>query len=153
MASQWSSDDDQLLTALGDALRIAREVPRGFIEAGKAAIEWRQIDGELAALTYDSAFDTERVPAAVRAEPAQLRYLTFASAELTIELEVSGDALLGQIVPPQPGELEILALRGAARTTTIDGVGCFVIRPIPSGSFRLHCHLADTNVVTDWITL
>lgn len=153
MASHWSSDDDQLLAALGDALRAAREVPSDFIEAGKAAIQWRHIDGELAALTYDSALDTERVPAVVRAEPAQLRYLTFASAGLTIELEVSGDALLGQVVPPQHGELEILAVSGQARTIAIDGVGCFAVRPIPSGSFRLHCHLAGTNVVTDWMAL
>jgi hypothetical protein len=93
------------------------------------------------------------VPAGVRAEPAQLRYLTFASAEVTIELEVSGGALLGQVVPPQSGELEVLAVDGAARTAAIDGVGCFVIRPIPPGSFRLHCRLADANVVTDWIVL
>jgi hypothetical protein len=153
MASHWSSDDDQLLSALGDALRVAREVPRRFVEAGKAAIEWPQIDSELAALTYDSARDTGRVPAGVRAEPAQLRYLTFASAEVTIELEVSGDALLGQVVPPQSGELEILAVGAPARTAAIDSVGCFVIRPVPSGSFRLHCHLGDANVVTDWIVL
>jgi hypothetical protein len=153
VASDWSSDDDQLLSALGEALRVAQEVPRGFVEAGKAAIEWPQIDSELAALTYDSALDTGRTLATVRAEPAQLRYLTFTSPEVTIELEVSGDALLGQVVPPQSGELEILAAGTPARTADIDAVGCFVIRPIPSGPFRLHCHLADANVVTDWIVL
>lgn len=153
MASHWSSDDDQLLSALGDALQAARAVPRDFIEAGKTAIQWRHIDGELAALTYDSALDKERVPAAVRGEPAPLRYLTFASAELTIELEVSGDALLGQVVPPQPGEMEVLGASGEAVTIAIDDVGCFVIRPVPSGSFRLHCHLAGAQVVTDWMAL
>src|SRR5438093_422490 len=107
MASRWWSDDDQLLAALDEALRAARAVPRGFVEAGKAAYTWRGVDAELAALTYDSALDQPRALAASRAEPAPLRALTFVSAELTVELEVTEDALLGQIVPAQPGEVEV----------------------------------------------
>jgi hypothetical protein len=154
MASQWWSDDDQLFGALDDALRGARAVPRSFVEAGKAAYTWHDVDAELAALTYDSALDEEHVLAASRAEPAPLRALTFASAELTVEIEVTDDALLGQIVPPQPGELEARLADGQVTTAPVDELGCFVIRPIPSGSFRLHCRTAGgAAVLTDWLTL
>lgn len=153
MTIQWWSDDDQLLAALGDALRAARDVPPDFVEAGKAAFAWRDIDAELAALTYDSAHDTERAPAVSRAEPALLRYLTFASEQVTIELEVTRDAVLGQIVPPQPGVLEVHVWDGEPMTTAIDEIGCFVLRPIPSGRFRLRCRMAGADVVTDWFSL
>jgi hypothetical protein len=154
MASQWWSDDDRLFAELRDALRAARVVPRGFVEAGKAAYAWHGVDAELAALTYDSALDEQFLAAANRAEPAPLRALTFASPELTVELEVTDDALLGQLVPPQPGELEVRRADGSAITVPIDELGCFVVRPIPAGAFRLHCRTADGSaVLTDWITL
>jgi hypothetical protein len=150
MVSQWSSDDDQLLAALGDALDA---VPADFVAAGKAAFAWHDLDAQLAALIYDSAADARRVPAVSRAEPAQLRYLTFASEQLTVELEVTHDAVLGQLVPPQPGVLEVRLKPGEVVTTPIDDIGCFTIRPIPSGSFRLRCAAADATLITDWITL
>jgi len=154
MTGQWWSDDDHLLTALDDALRAARAVPRDFVEAGKAAYTWHGVDAELAALTYDSALDEPRVLAANRAEPAPLRALTFASAELTVELEVTEDALLGQIVPPQPGEVEVRLADGQVVSAPIDELGCFVVRPIPSGSFRLHCRIVGGSaVLTDWLAL
>jgi hypothetical protein len=149
MVSQWSSDDD-LLAALGDALHA---VPSEFVAAGKAAFAWRDFDAQLAALIYDSAADTQPVPAVSRAEPAQLRYLTFASEQLTVELEVTRDAVLGQLVPPQPGVLEVRMKLGRIVTTSIDDIGCFTIHPIPSSSFRLRCAAADATLITDWITL
>jgi hypothetical protein len=33
-------------------------------------------------------------------------FLTFTAAELTIELEVGPDAIISQIVPPQPGHAD-----------------------------------------------
>jgi len=53
MASQWWTDDDQLLAALADAFREARAVPGELVEAANAAYTWRNIDAELANLTRD----------------------------------------------------------------------------------------------------
>jgi hypothetical protein len=154
MTSPWWSDDDQLLAALDEALRAEHAVPRAFVEAGKATYTWHDIDAELAALTYDSAVDTGALEAVTRADPAPLRALTFASAELTIELELTSAALLGQVVPAQPGEVEVRSADGRIVTAPIDEIGTFVIRPLPSGSFRLHCRTATgTKVLTDWISL
>ena len=49
----WA-DDDQLFAALKEAVRAARAVPPEFVEVGKSAYAWRNIDAELASLTYDS---------------------------------------------------------------------------------------------------
>lgn len=149
MTSFWD-DDERLLAELGVALRAEAEVPARFVEAGKAAFAWRTVDAELASLTYDSA--TEGV-AGVRAEPADLRALTFVARGLTIELEVTEDSLIGQVVPPQPGSVEVLLRDGSAGSVEIDEVGWFAIRPRPSGLFRLRVTTANgTAVLTEWIT-
>jgi hypothetical protein len=92
------------MAALDEAIRAEREVPREFIEAGKAAFTWHSIDTELAALTFDSATETT-LAMAVRAQEASPRFLTFSAAELTIELEIGPDEIIGQIVPPRPGHV------------------------------------------------
>jgi len=148
-----SWDDEQLLTALKESLRVLRAVPSEFVEAGKNAYAWHNIDAELAQLTYDSIRDSGRTPS-MRSETASIRALTFTSAHLTIELEVSEDSLLGQLIPAGVGAIEIQTRAGAIATTPVDELGCFPIRPIPASPFRLHCHTTDgTAVVTGWITL
>lgn len=155
MSQQWWKDDDQLLAALGEALRSERSVPAEFIEMGKAAFSWRGIDAELATLTYDSVFeDAEAELAGLRCEPASLRYLTFTSAELTLEIEVTDDAILGQLVPPGPGGVEVRTTDGIVITAAIDQGGGFTVRPVPRGSFRLYCHATNgASVLTNWVML
>ena len=53
MSQQWWEDDDQLLAALGEALRPEHDVPAEFTAMAKAAFAWRDIDAELATLTYE----------------------------------------------------------------------------------------------------
>ena len=155
MSQQWWKDDAQLLAALGEALRSERSVPAEFIAMGKAAFAWRGIDAELATLTYDSLFEgAEAELAGVRSEPASLRYLTFTSGELTLEIELTDDALLGQLVPPGPGRVEVRTANGAVVTAVIDQAGGFTIRPVPRGSFRLYCHATNgASFLTNWLTL
>ena len=155
MAQQWWQDDDQLLGALAEALESERNVPAEFIAMGKAAFAWRDIDAELATLSYDSVLDgTELELAGVRSEPANLRYLTFTSRELTLEIEVTDDAILGQLVPPGPGRMEVRTADGTVVTAAIDQGGGFTIRPVPRGSFRLYCDAASrASVLTNWLML
>ena len=103
MLDGW--DDEQLLAALGEAMKAPPAVPAWFTEMGKNAYAWHNIDAELAQLTYDSRTDADAM-AAARSETATIRALTFTSAHLSIELEVAGGSLLGQVVHPQPGTLE-----------------------------------------------
>src|SRR5215469_15372594 len=130
MSQPWRKDDDQLLAALGEALRSGSSVPAEFIATGTAVFAWRGIDAELATLTHDPASGgAEAELAGVRSEPASLRHQTFASGELTLAIEVSGDALLGQLVPPGPGRAEARTADGTTVTAFIGPGGGFTIRP------------------------
>ena len=151
MRDGW--DDERLLSALSEAMKARQAVPSWFIETGKNAFAWHNIDAELAQLTYDSSTDRERI-AAVRSETASIRALTFTSAHLSIELEVTDDSLLGQIIPPRAGTLEIHTRAGEISTTEVDEIGCFAVDPIPDSPFRLRCRAADgTDVLTGWVTV
>ena len=146
-------DDERLLAALKEALEAHQAVPPEFVELGKNAYAWRNIDAELAQLTYDSAHEQYSAPS-MRSETASIRALTFTSAHLTIELEVNEDSMLGQVIPAQEGTIEIQTRTAATATIPVDEVGYFPIRSIPNGPFRLHCHTADgSDVLTGWITL
>jgi hypothetical protein len=146
-----SWNDDRLLAALGDAVRARQAVPDAFVELGKGAYAWRQIDAELAQLTYDSRTDRT---VAVRSEMASIRALGFTSAHLSIEVEVTEDCLLGQVTPPQAGTLEAQTTAGASTESTVDEIGCFAVDPIPASTFRLRFRAADgTDVLTEWVTL
>ena len=146
-------DDEELLVVLRQALAERQAVPPEFVAAAKNAFAWHNIDAELAELTYDSSRDAETAPS-TRAETASIRALTFTSAHLTIELEVTHDSLLGQIVPAQSGTIKVQLRDGAESTVPADGIGRFTIRPMPAGTFRLHCKTdADADALTGWITL
>jgi len=146
-------DDDRLLAALRQALYPRRAVPAEFVEAGKNAFAWRNVDAELAQLTYDSSYRPEAV-ASTRTESASIRALTFTSARLTIELEVTEDAVLGQVLPAQATAVEVEPRTGEHIQLASDEIGCFAIEAIPRGPFRLHCRAAGgIDVLTGWITL
>ena len=151
MRNDW--DDERLLGALSQALKARQAVPPWFIETGKNAFAWHNIDAELAQLTYDSNED-QRGAAVLRSETASIRALTFTSTHLSLELEVTGNSLLGQLLPAREGELEIHTRAGEISTTEVDEIGCFSVDPIPDSPFRLRCHAADgTDVLTGWITI
>ena len=150
MLEGW--DDEQLLAALDEAVKAREAVPEWFVETGKNAYAWHNIDAELAQLTYDSRTDADAM-AGARSETATIRALTFTSAHLSIELEVAGDSLLGQIVPPQPGMLETHT-RAGTTTSPVDEAGFFALEPIPPSPFLLRFRTADgASVMTGWITL
>src|SRR5260370_9263283 len=146
-------DDEGPPSARGGGRRGRRAAPAWFIETGRNAFAWHNIDAELAQLTYDSSVD-RREAAVMRSETASIRALTFTSAHLSLELEVTENSLLGQIIPPRAGTLEIHTRAGEISTTEVAEIGCFAVDPIPDSPFRLRCRAADgTDVLTGWITL
>jgi hypothetical protein len=145
-------DDEQLLAALGEAVKAREAVPEWFVETGKNAYAWHNIDAELAQLTYDSRADTGQM-AVARSETASIRALTFTSPHLSIELEVADDSLLGQVVQPQAGTLEAHTKSGMI-TSPVDEAGFFALKPIPASPFLLRFRATDgASVMTGWITL
>jgi hypothetical protein len=151
MGNGW--DDEELLAALRDALRARSDVPPELVEAAKSAYVWRTIDAELAEITYDSSREPQAAEG-TRSESASIRALTFSSAHLTVEVEVTENSLIGQVIPPREGTVEAQARDGAAVVAPVDEIGCFIVEPIPQGPFRLRYRTPqDADVVTGWITL
>jgi hypothetical protein len=144
--------DDELLEALQRAVSARKAVPDDFVAAAKDAFAWHNIDAELARLTYDSR-DAEHA-LATRTEAASIRALTYTSGRLTIELEVTQNSLVGQVVPAQPAVVSVLPRAGDELVITADEIGCFSVEPIPVGQFRLRCRTSGgVETMTGWITL
>jgi len=144
-------DEEEIFVALRQAIRAREAVPAEFVTAAKSAFAWHNIDAELAQLTYDSSRD---LAASTRTEAASIRALTFTSPRLTIELEVTADSVVGQVVPAQAAMLKVQPQVGDETEVRADEIGCFSIRPIPSGPFRLHCTTdSGVEVLTGWFTL
>ena len=148
-------DDEQLLAALGEALRAAESVPARVVALGEAAYDWRTIDAELATLTYDSAVDpAPDEPALVRADVAAVRALRFQAPATAIVLEVTDDALVGQILPPAAADVSLMSSVGRSVDIEADDLGYFVFRPVPRGSFRLRCRARHgPELLTSWFQL
>jgi hypothetical protein len=146
-------DNEQLMAALRQSLAASQDVPPEAIAAARSAYAWRNVDAELAQLSYDSSRDRD-LALSRQSETATIRALTFVSANLTIELEASEDSLLGQVVPVQQGSVQVQASTGDATTVTLDELGCFTVQPIPATAFRLHCRTADgSDMLTGLIVI
>ncbi|GAA3275262.1 hypothetical protein Dvina_03390 [Dactylosporangium vinaceum] len=139
--------DDRLLADLGAAVTEAARVPESFRAAGRAAFAWRSVDAELATITE---------PAAALMRGSE-RVWTLRAGDVTIELEATEDALVGQVAPPGPGSIELTTRdggTGTALTAPVDELGWFALRPLPAGLFRLRLTRSiGSPVVTEWLTL
>lgn len=144
-------DDERLLRALQLAVRDAAPPPHRVVEAAKAVYTWRTVDADLAALAYDSAMD--ELAGQVRSS-GPVRTLSFSADDVHVEVEVGDDGLVGQLVPPGAGRIELWTAEGQVAAVTADELGCFCISPRPSGPVTLRCRL-DSGVViaTEWLPL
>lgn len=147
----WARNDDDLLAELGRALPD-RSLLERVAQAAQGAYAWRTVDAELASLAYDSAVHGEL--AGARSEAAPVRTMTFESGSLLVELGVTEDALVGQLVPARSYELVMLRPTTAPVPVDVDELGCFRIVPVPHGSFSLRIHTAEgVTVATGWVSL
>jgi hypothetical protein len=152
-------DDDLLLDELRRVVAAIDAIPEPVQIAARAAIEWRTIDAELAALVSDSTVEEPQLALRGAAEP---RMLTFVAQDLTIEIEAEPAGpgtvcLAGQLVPPQPAQIAVR--HGDELTAThADERGRFVARDIAAGRFSLRCRLDDAIgsgrlVETAWLSI
>jgi hypothetical protein len=148
--THWYDDDEVLLAELGRALR-PEPVP-GIEAAARALFTWRTIDDDLASLAYDSALaDHADLRGGQPPDSAVLRTLTFTTGTLTIEIGVRQDGILGQLVPPQPGRVEIRTADGVFGTADVDELGCFSVLPAPQSPFRMHLETGNSRALTPWV--
>jgi hypothetical protein len=156
-SSRWP-DEEHLLAELGDAVRHAGPVPASVREAASAAFARRAVDvgRVLAILTYDSLLDDALH---LRAERhAVPRILVFQADDLSVEIELADEEIIGQLVPPTMGEVAVTTFDAIATEATVgeataDPNGCFVLPRPQRGPVRLRCHTAASTMVTEWVSL
>src|SRR4051794_34326694 len=143
----FSTDDERLMHELGRALDQV-PVPDHRREAARAAFTWRTIDEELLALTHDSL---ELADAAVRGG-LDVRTLGFESDGLSLEIEVDGDRVFGQVLDAEVHEVVVESAEHGSQTAAVDASGVFSL-VIPAGPVRFGV-LADGLLRrTPWIVL
>lgn len=149
---------DELGDRLRDLFSRLDPVPGEVTEYAEAAVGWRRLDADLAELLADSALAAGA--SRTRAGEPTGRSLTFAAAEVTIdlEIEIEGDVLtaLGQLAPaPESATVEVQAEDGSvAASAESDTLGRFRLKLEGGGRVRLRVRSADaTPVETSWFSL
>jgi hypothetical protein len=145
---------EDIEAALRAMLAQADPVPEAAVRAAEAAIEWRDLDAELALLTSD--LQPGREPEYARGQTARL--LVFRTSSWIIELEIS-DAdgqlrLLGQLEPPEPTTVTVQSDAGSA-TVRADNRGRFRVDVAVAARLRIVTEPDDygdggRRAVTEW---
>jgi hypothetical protein len=143
-----STDDEGLMEELARAMGQAAAVPDHRREAARAAFSWRTIDEELLALTHDSL---ELADAAVRSA-IDVRTLGFESDGLSLEIEVDGDRVVGQVLDADVDELVVESVDDGSQTAPVDSSGIFSV-VVPSGPVRFAVRVDGVPRHTPWIVL
>ncbi|MFB7601020.1 hypothetical protein [Streptomyces sp. NPDC056160] len=141
------AEQDLLEEELRQAAAVLDPVPDELRQLALEAYALHDLDARIAALTFDSLLDA--IP--VRGAADVPRMLTFQAGELTVDVEVSAEGLLGQVMPPQPARIEVLHGPRPGARLTADGLGRFAAQAPPAGPFALRLHTDSDLVVTEWL--
>jgi hypothetical protein len=140
-------------------------VPDEVLVAARAAIDTRDLDGELAVLVADSnaqeepsltsLFEPVRSHTASQNRP---RLLTFAGGGVQIDLELGPRQglidVIGQFTGTAPGDYAIQHAASDWQRLDVDDLGRFLFNGLPPGPVRLRCQSSrSTAVVTAWMTV
>jgi hypothetical protein len=123
-------------------------VPDHRREAARAAFSWRTIDEELLALTHDSL---DLADAAIRGA-LDVRTLGFESEGLSLEIEVDGDRVFGQVLDAQVDEVVVESVEGGPFSSPVDSSGVFSV-DVPAGPVRFGVRVDGVLRRTPWIVL
>lgn len=129
------------------AVGILDPVPAELRQLAVAAYALHDLDVRHAELTFDSLLDA--LP--VRGASDSPRMLTFQSGETTVDVEVTAEGLMGQVLPPRQVTVEVLSGPAAGTSLLADDLGRFVSQVAPTGPFALRLRSGGEVVVTEWV--
>ncbi|MGJ5751691.1 hypothetical protein FB563_7294 [Streptomyces puniciscabiei] len=135
--------EEELRRAAG----VLDPVPEALRQLALDAYALHDLDARIAELTFDSLVDA--LP--VRGVPDAPRMLTFSAGEVTVDVEVTEDGLIGQVLPPQSARIEVLGGPRTARPVTVDTLGRFTSDTPPAGPFALRLRTGAEVIVTEWL--
>jgi hypothetical protein len=140
--------EDQLIAELREAVAEADLVTAQQREAARAAFTWRTVDAELAELLHDSALESS----AVRGDDSA-RTLSFASGPLTLEVEVDGDALMGQVVGAATDSVLMQRSIAVDQPLPVDSSGFFRVDGVAPGPIRFVVQAGDWTLTSPWVAI
>ncbi|MER6529341.1 hypothetical protein [Streptomyces sp. NPDC001508] len=140
-------DDGLLEEELRQAAAVRDPVPTELHQLALDAYALYDLDARVAELTFDSLVDA--LP--IRGVTDAPRMLTFHAGELTVDVEVTGEGLMGQVLPPQPARIEVLGGPQSAVPVPVDELGRFTSDARPTGPFALRLRTGGDIVVTEWL--
>jgi hypothetical protein len=141
-------DDDELLERMRELARVKDPVPAEVFATARAAFALRTLDEELADLLFDSLLDE----ALVGIRGGTTRQLTFGVDDLTIDVDLDADGLVGHVSPVGPATVE-LQTPERIHDAEVDELGRFFLDQPPAGPFRLRVAIAGKWVTTEWVNL
>lgn len=148
--------DDELMAELAAAVAESADdqVTERRRSAARTAFTWRTVDAELAELLHDSALDAG---AAVRSSGDAPRSLSFIRGAVTIEIEVTGSSLLGEVIDDdggdEPATVSLQRPDADDRVTETDASGFFRFDDVAPGPVRFVVARAGWSLTTPWATL
>ncbi len=115
MSENRDYTEAQLIELLRQGLVSTDPVPADVTDFAMAALTWRTIDAELAAIAFDSA--SEDTPAGVRGSATD-RMLSYETEKLSIDIEYRSATrrLIGQVAPAQLATIELHHSKGTVTT-------------------------------------
>lgn len=140
-------DTGLLEEELRQAAAVLDPLPPALLQSAVDAYALHDLDARVAELTFDSLVDA--LP--VRGVTDAPRMLTFTAGEVTLDVEVTEQGLIGQVLPPGPARVELLGGPHPAAALTADDMGRFAADTAPSGPFALRLRTGDDVVVTEWL--
>ncbi|WAZ25503.1 hypothetical protein STRCI_007006 [Streptomyces cinnabarinus] len=129
------------------AAAILDPVPAELSRIAVDAYALHDLDARIAELTFDSVVDA--IP--VRGATDVPRMLTFRAGEVTVDVEVTGQGLMGQVLPPQAARIEVLGGPQQSALLTTDAMGRFSSASPVSGPFALRLRTGGEVLVTEWL--
>lgn len=150
-------NDDELLAALGEALAVADHPQRDLVVANaQDAFSYQRLDEELAQLVYDSLLDTSAAGASrAGSDP---RIMVFENEAISIEIEIVGDTIVGQVAPPGEVIITVEVPDKEAFQVQADELGCFSLTAsslgtLSRGPLRFSIERNQKKTITDWTYL
>ncbi|MFC8358294.1 hypothetical protein ACFUIY_00320 [Streptomyces griseorubiginosus] len=140
---------DLLEEELRQATAILDPVPTALRQIAVEAFALHDLDSRIAELSFDSVVDA--LP--VRGATAAPRMLTFHAGEVTVDVELTAQGLMGQVLPPRPARIEVLSGPRPGAPLTTDDMGRFTCEVPPTGPFALRLRTDEGVIVTDWLTV
>ena len=143
-------EEERLLSDLREALLAAQHPQTELIIANaQDAFSYATLEDELAHLVYDSALENDLV-GTVRAADTS-RMVIFECQAMTMELEIRGRDIVGQIGPPGPATVIVETSDGAMAQVHADDLGCFTARVSePTGPLRFRVSRPGSSAITEW---